>query len=103
MDQRRARLCCCHEVDRCLLGHMVDLDQVERVLGEIAALRHHERHRLADEADLARCERLVGARINEAGVLVEERHWRVGWAQVLVGDHRVHAGESERGAGIGRA
>ena len=42
----------------------------------------------------------MGARVDESGVLVEERHGRVGGAQVLVGDDRVHAGEPERRAGI---
>ena len=42
----------------------------------------------------------MGAGMDEAGILVEERHGRVGGAEVLVCDHRVHAGERERGAGI---
>ena len=100
MDQRRARLCCRHEIDRRLLGHIVDLDQVERVLGEIAAVRHHQGHRLADEADLPRRERLMSPGMDEAGVLVEQRHGRVGGVQVLVGDHGVDAREPECGARI---
>ena len=42
----------------------------------------------------------MGAGMDEAGVLVEERHGRVGGAQLLVGDDRVDAGERERRAGI---
>ena len=38
--------------------------------------------------------------MDEAGVLVEQWHRLVGGAQILVGDHRVDAGESERRTGI---
>ena len=100
VDQRRARLRRRNEIDRRHIGHIVDLDQFQRVLGEIAAVGDHQRHRLAGEARLAGCQRLMGARMDEAGVLVEQRHGRVGRAQVLVGDQRMHAGERERGGGI---
>ena len=78
VDERRARLCRSHEIDRRRLGHVVGRDQVQRVLGEIAAVGDHQRHRLADETHLARCQRLMGARMDEAGVFVEQRHGRVG-------------------------
>ena len=52
VDERRAGLRCRHEIDRCWLGRVIHLDQVERVLGEVAALRDDQRHRLADEAHL---------------------------------------------------
>ena len=100
MDQRRPRLRRRHEIDRRRLGRIVDLDQVERILGKVTTARHHQRHRLADEAHLARRERSMGARMDEAGVLIEQRHGRVGVAQIIVGDHRVYAGERERGACI---
>ena len=98
VDERRARLRRSDEIDRRRLGRIVDRDQVQRVLGEIAAVGDHQRHRLADETHLARCQRPMGARLDEAGVLVEQRHGRVGGAQVLVGNHRMHAGERERRA-----
>ena len=100
VDERRARLRRSDEIDRRRLGRIVDRDQVQRVLGEIAAVGDHQRHRLAHETHPARCQRLMGARVNESGIFVEQRHGRVGGAQVLVGNHRVHAGERERGARI---
>ena len=78
VDERRTRLRRSHEIDRRRLGRIVDRDQVQRVLGEIAAVGDHQRHRLAHETHLARCQRLMGARMDEAGVFVEQRHGRVG-------------------------
>ena len=112
VDERRTRLRRRHEIDRRRLGRIVHFDQLQRVLGEIAALGHHQRHRLADEAYTARRERPVGARMDESGVLVQQRHGRVGGAQILVGEHRVDAAERQRrvridageaGLGVGAA
>ena len=50
--------------------------------------------------------------VNEAGILVEQRHRRIGAAQILMGEHRAHAGQGERrvrvdpreaGLGVGAA
>ena len=100
VDERRAGLRRRHEIDRRSVRRIVHLDQVERVLGEVAAVRDHQRHRLAHEAHLAGCQRLVGARMDKAGILVEERHGRIGGPQILVGDDRVDAGERQSGIGI---
>ena len=62
MDQRGARLRRRRQLDRGRLRRVVDRDQIERVLAEIAALRDDQGDSLADEANLARRERPVGAR-----------------------------------------
>ena len=41
---------------------VLDLDEAGRVLGQVAAVRHDEGHRLADEADLVRGEGALRAR-----------------------------------------
>jgi hypothetical protein len=81
---------------QCLVIHR---DQRGGVLGDVAVVRQHHRHRLADVAGLARRER--------KGPGLVERHAGVGVAhhaaldhrrrEIVEGEHRVHAGHRQRG------
>ena len=61
VHQRRAALQAFFEIDHCGKLLELDVDIVECVLGEIAALGDHDRQRLADMADLVLGERHLGA------------------------------------------
>jgi len=79
----------------------IDLDQFERVFGEIAALGHHRDHRLADIAHLA-----LRQRNQRRGVIV--RHARCGEQrfdaafEIGAGKHRHHAGRRARRRALDR-
>ncbi len=79
----------------------IDGDELERVLGEVAAFRHHAHHRLADIADLAACERK-----DRRGVVAghaRRRQQRLDEArQILGGEHRHDARRRPRGRAIDR-
>ncbi len=78
-------------VDHGLARRIFDRDQLGGVLGEIAALGHHQRHRLADIAHAADRERpLVDLRL--------QRHQeRIGdFPDILAGEHRPDAVHGER-------
>ena len=77
---------------------VVDLHQVERVLGQVAALGDHEGHRLADVADLLSRERRLQAR-DGAGAVSEARGDAADGAEIVAGDHGDHAGQRERRLG----
>ena len=78
---------------------VVDVDQFDRVLGEVAALGDDQRNRVADELGLAlgqrrpRSVRDVLARDGVPGLL------DVG-VEVGGGEHRVHAGQRQRRRGV---
>ena len=82
VDDRRQRL-------------VVDVDELGRVLGEIAALGDHERDRVADEADLAlgerRARRLRAPRPDRRVPLLLHAGVQVGG-----GEHEPHARRGER-------
>ena len=80
-------------------GRVLDLDRLQRVLGEVAALGDHEGHRLADVAhDVAR----------DGGLEIPRRPVGNGHAigddgrggHVGRGEHGVDAGHRERAAGV---
>ena len=81
---------------------VVDRDQRRGVLGDVARLRDHHRHRLADEGDLVLGEherRDVGrqlrrAKLQRKPLLCEQRR------QIGEREHGMHAGVSLRGAGV---
>ena len=77
---------------------VVDLDQLGRVLGEVARLGHDERDRVADEADVALGEGPEGRAGHGRRVTLE--HGRLHRADVRVevrgGEHRPDAGHGPR-------
>ena len=76
---------------------VVDFDEPDRVLGEVARIRHDQRHRLADMADLADGDAaLLDRRIGEAG----QRPGFLG--RILPGDHGDDAGQRQRRALVDR-
>ena len=78
----------------------VDLDQLRRVLGEIAAGRDHEGDRLADIADQSGGERRLQAGVGaDAGALAEPHGNPADRAEIVGGDHGRDAGERARRAG----
>ena len=69
---------------------VLHLDESDRVLGEVAAVRDHQRHRLADMAHLAeRDATLLDRRIGKA------RQRRRVLRRLLAGDHRGNAGQRQ--------
>ena len=50
MNERRGACASCDRIDHRFERRIVDLHKLGGILGDIAALRHHQRHRLADIA-----------------------------------------------------
>jgi hypothetical protein len=78
----------------------IDLDQRGGILREITALGDHDRDRLADEAGFLLGEAMRHVDLLDRRARHQQRH---GLAlhrlrQVGIGEHRVHAGQRERGA-----
>ena len=85
MQQRRRRRARGAGVDHRLERLVVDAHQLGGVLREVAALRHHQRHRLADIAHaLDRQRPLVDRRLERDQERIGDR------PHVLAGDHRPH-------------
>ena len=94
MGERRARGERCRQSDTAGKRLVVDRDQRGGVLGDVARLRDHHRHRLADKGDLVlgKDERrdvgrqLRGAKLQRQPLLREQRR------QIGEREHRMHAG-----------
>ena len=71
---------------------VVDADQRDRVLGDVAALGDHERDRLADVVDLVLGQRVLRAAVGQRGVRDQQRQ-RLGHrpGEVVVGVDREDA------------
>ena len=74
---------------------VVDLHQVERVLGQVPALGDHHGHRLAHVADFLARERQLQA-LDRADAVTEARGDAADGAEILAGHHGHHAGQRER-------
>ena len=86
MQERRRRRARGLRIDHRFERLVVDAHQLGGVLGEVAALRHHQRDRLADIAHaLDRQRPLIDRRLQRD----QERVGQL--AHVLAGDHRPHA------------
>ena len=96
MNDRRAFHGRRHKIDCRHRRFVGDLDQLECVFGDVTAFGDNERDRLADEAHLAGRERAVRARIDEAAIVVEQRHGIVGRPEVLMRDDGEHARQGQR-------
>ena len=107
MHQRRAGRKRRFEVDHRVERIGVEHDVGGGVLGQVAAVGHHHRDRLADVAHLAARERHLRARVKDEAVDRRRRHQQrsgppVG-AEVLGGEHGVHAGPAPRGRDVDAA
>ncbi len=114
-DVARYRIVKLHGVRRDRLrrrGHdrqvlVIDLDQFARVLRDRLGFGDRERHRLADETDAALRQgwpiRLAKGRALVSGPgAVRRQRLVAGVRQIFAGQHRKHAGQSPRRAGIDR-
>ena len=91
MQDRRSRAARGLEVDHGFERPVFDVHQFGRILGEVAAFGHHQRHRLADIAHaLDRQRPLIDRRLQRD----QERIGQL--AYVLAGDHRPYAGLRQR-------
>ena len=87
MQQQRGAAACRDRIEHRFERLVIDLDQFGSVLGDIAAIRHHQRHRLADIAHPLDGERpLVHRRLHRG------EEWIGELAHLLPGDHRPDAG-----------
>ena len=80
------------------LDVVVDRDQRSGVLGEVAAVRDHQRHRLADVADLAVGERVEPRLVERHAGVRDPHHAAVGHhlGDVVEREHGMNAGQSQR-------
>ncbi len=81
-------------------GLVLDGDQVDGVLGDVAVLRHHERDGLANEAHLVLRQRPLGTRVGQVRMRDQERPRLVQIAEVGRGDHEMHAGDGPGAGGV---
>ncbi len=88
------------EIDHRGQNLQVYRDVVERILGDIAAFRHHDRDRLAGTTDGVFCQRHMGACVEDAARNRRRRHQqRAGlpiWSEIFGGIDRNHAGTFQR-------
>ncbi len=84
---------------------VVDRDRGGGVFGEIAIVRDHHRDGLADIADLAARERMLGAQRRDGGIGHRHRQALGGEAarHVPRGEHRMDARHRQRRRGVDRA
>ena len=89
-----------HRLERLVL----DLDQLGAILGDVAAVGEHRRHRLADVADLAdghaRPLALLEHGRREDLLAERQTHGLERGRDVLAGEDAAHAGQPERRAGV---
>ena len=80
---------------------VLDLHQLERVLGGVPVGRHHHGHRLADVAHLVRGERELGRRLQpEADTLLERRRGNPGDRERPEHPRQVFVGEARDDGGM---
>ena len=84
-------------------GVVVDVDQADRILGDVAVDRHHHRDALADVEHVVAGERALRLGMGEVGSRYQQRQWRIESADIVAGIHLDHTVERFRGAGIDRA
>ena len=102
IDQGGTRCCGgCHRRDG-RQGLVVDLDQLGRVLGDVAVSGDHDRHGVADEADLVHGQRRHLGRPDAGDGRCHAQHRRV-LGEVGAGQHGHHAGQCSRRRGVDRA